>query len=228
MHSNGATAQIRWESSMQVSGGAIPTGDDRSFVRLTDCARREDGGPGPSASGDRDAEPAISRPVPDDEGDRGEHPHRRTGRHDGRGAGTARDCRASPHSALRSDADQTARMVAAVSAPGVHILGHPRGRKFGSRPGVAAGWPRLRGGQPPAASRSKSMAIRRDRTWTSSSHAKLVEHGCLFALDSDAHSTGELQFAETAVAHARLAQIPPDRIINTWPLEQLLAWADGR
>ena len=34
---------------------------------------------------------------------------------------------ASPHSALRRDHDQTARMVAAVREPGVAILGHPQG-----------------------------------------------------------------------------------------------------
>ena len=34
-----------------------------------------------------------------------------------------------------------ARMLAAVSTPGVHILGHPRGRKFNSRAGVIADWP---------------------------------------------------------------------------------------
>jgi hypothetical protein len=26
------------------------------------------------------------------------------------------------------------------------------------------------------------------------------------------------------VAHARLAAIPADRIVNCWPLERLLAW----
>src|SRR3954453_22516993 len=47
---------------------------------------------------------------------------------------------AAPHSVLRSPDDQTARMVKAVSSPGVHILGHPRGRMIGSRPGVSADW----------------------------------------------------------------------------------------
>ena len=47
---------------------------------------------------------------------------------------------------------------------------------------------------------------------------------CLFALDSDAHTTGQLAYAETAIAHARLAGIPPDRIVNCWPLDRLLAW----
>ncbi len=47
---------------------------------------------------------------------------------------------ASPHSALRVARDQTSRMVTAVSQPAVHILGHPRGRMFSSRPGVTADW----------------------------------------------------------------------------------------
>ena len=50
---------------------------------------------------------------------------------------------ASPHSGLRSASDQTSRMLVAVATPGVHILGHPRGRKLGSRPGVTADWDRV-------------------------------------------------------------------------------------
>src|SRR5690606_16565995 len=45
---------------------------------------------------------------------------------------------ASPHSQLRRKDDQTARMLNAVQAPGVAILGHPRGRMFNSRPGISA------------------------------------------------------------------------------------------
>jgi len=54
--------------------------------------------------------------------------------------------------------------------------------------------------------------------------ARARDAGCLFALDSDAHTTGQLVFAETALAHARLAGIPSDRIVNCWPLDRLLAW----
>ncbi len=37
-------------------------------------------------------------------------------------------------------------------------------------------------------------------------------------------TTDQLVYAETAIAHARLAGIPPDRIVNCWPLDRLLAW----
>ena len=50
------------------------------------------------------------------------------------------------------------------------------------------------------------------------------EAGCLLALDSDAHTTAQLAYADTALAHARLAGIPRDRVVNCWPLERLLAW----
>jgi putative hydrolase len=53
---------------------------------------------------------------------------------------------------------------------------------------------------------------------------RALEAGCLFALDSDAHMTDQLSFADTALAHARLAGIPIDRIVNCWPLDRLLAW----
>jgi hypothetical protein len=48
--------------------------------------------------------------------------------------------------------------------------------------------------------------------------------GCVFALDSDAHTTTRISYAETALAHARLAGIPADRIVNCWPLGRLLGW----
>ena len=58
--------------------------------------------------------------------------------------------------------------------------------------------------------------------------ARALAAGCLFALDSDAHTTSQLVYAETALAHARLAGIPPDRIVNCWPTPRLLEWLRGR
>jgi histidinol phosphatase-like PHP family hydrolase len=135
---------------------------------------------------------------------------------------------ASPHSALRTDADQTSRMVSAVTQPGVHILGHPRGRMFGSRPGVRADWDRVF-----AAAAESGVAIeidgdpsRQDLDFELAKRA--VTAGCLIAVDSDAHSGAELQYAETAIAHARLAGVPKARVVNTWPAERLLDWAAAR
>jgi putative hydrolase len=131
---------------------------------------------------------------------------------------------AAPHSALRSNADQTPRMLRAVKTPGVTILGHPRGRLYGSRPGVAADWPRVfrAAAQAGVAIEIDGDPARQDVDYDLAQTA--VKAGCIFALDSDAHSTAELQYAETAIAHARLAGVPADRVVNSWPVERLLEW----
>ena len=131
---------------------------------------------------------------------------------------------AAPHSKLRTDDDQTMRLVTAVGTPGVHILAHPRGRKSGSRPGITARWDKVF-----AAAVKHDVAIEIDGDPTRQDldfelAARAVRAGCLFALDSDAHSVRELRYADIALAHARLAGIPPERIINCWPLDKLLSW----
>jgi histidinol phosphatase-like PHP family hydrolase len=119
-------------------------------------------------------------------------------------------------------------MIAAVSTPGIHILGHPRGRMFGSRPGVTARWDDVFA----AASRSR-VAIeidgdpaRQDLDFELARRA--VDAGCLIAIDSDAHSAGQLRYTDTALAHARLAGVPTERVVNSWPLDQLVDWMRER
>ena len=131
---------------------------------------------------------------------------------------------AAPHSRLRKNDDQTDRMLAAIQHPRVHILAHPRGRISGSRAGVMANWDAV---FEAAAQRGVAIEIdgdpaRQDLDYTLARRA--LTFGCVFALDSDAHATAQLSYAETALAHARLAALPVDRIVNSWPLERLLAW----
>ena len=135
---------------------------------------------------------------------------------------------AAPHSSLRKAHDQTERMLTAVRNPRVRILAHPRGRMSGSRAGVIARWPEVFA---EAASLGVAIEIDGDPSRQDLDHtlaAEALKAGCLFALDSDAHSTGQLVYAETAVAHARLAGIPADRVVNCWPFERLSAWLDDR
>lgn len=135
---------------------------------------------------------------------------------------------AAPHSALRKAHDQTERMLTAVRNPRVRILAHPRGRMSGSRAGVIAKWPDVFA---EAARLGVAVEIDGDPSRQDLDHtlaAQALEAGCLFALDSDAHSTGQLPYAETAIAHARLAGIPPDRIVNCWPFDRLMSWLSDR
>ena len=131
---------------------------------------------------------------------------------------------AAPHSKLRRSDDQTDRMLAAVANPHVHILAHPRGRISGSRAGVVADWDTVF-----AAAVRHGVAIEIDgdpsrQDLDFSLAARALTAGCLFALDSDAHAVPQLPFAETAIAHARLAGIPRERIVNCWPVDRLREW----
>jgi len=135
---------------------------------------------------------------------------------------------AAPHSLLRRAEDQTDRLANAVRAPGVAILGHPRGRMFNSRPGISADWDAIF-----ELAAERGVAIEIDGNWHRQDidyllAARALAAGCLFALDSDAHSTGELRFSEYAVAHARLAGVPAERVINCWSDDRLEAWMRER
>jgi histidinol phosphatase-like PHP family hydrolase len=135
---------------------------------------------------------------------------------------------ASPHSQLRTDADQTPRMLAAVTLPGVAILGHPQGRMYNTRPGISADWRKVF-----REAAARDVAIEIDGNW----HRQDVDHelaaialeeGCLLALDSDAHSVEEFPFTDYAIAHARIAGAPADRVVNCWEAERFEAWLRER
>jgi hypothetical protein len=57
---------------------------------------------------------------------------------------------------------------------------------------------------------------------------RALEAGCLFALDSDAHSIGELRFSDYVIAHARIAGVPAERVINCWSDARLEDWMRER
>jgi histidinol phosphatase-like PHP family hydrolase len=135
---------------------------------------------------------------------------------------------ASPHAQLRRAEDQTARMLAAVRAPGVAILGHPRGRMFNKRRGVKADWRRVFD-----AAAERGVAVEIDGNWHRQDidyalAVQALDAGCLLALDSDAHAVDELRFTDYSLAHARLAGAPADRVINCWSDDRLSAWMEER
>jgi histidinol phosphatase-like PHP family hydrolase len=135
---------------------------------------------------------------------------------------------AAPHSKLRPADDQTSRLLRAIAQPGTHVLAHPRGRMAGTRAGLVADWDDVF-----ACAAASGVAIeidgdpaRQDLDYGLASRA--LRAGCVFALDSDAHSAHELAYAETALAHARLAGIPRDRVVNCWDLDRLKQWLAAR
>ena len=50
-----------------------------------------------------------------------------------------------------------------------------------------------------------------------------VEMDCLFSVDTDAHAPGQLDWLRNGCERAVACEVPADRVLNTWPLEKLLA-----
>jgi putative hydrolase len=53
-----------------------------------------------------------------------------------------------------------------------------------------------------------------------------VQTGCLFSIDTDAHAPGQLDFQAYGCARAERLGVPAERVVNTWPLDDLLEWAN--
>lgn len=139
---------------------------------------------------------------------------------------------ASVHSKLAMDAPaMTRRMIKAVSNPHTDVLGHCTGRL------VTGG----RGMRPESkfdaekvftSCRDHGTAVeinsRPERRDPPTRLLKLaLEIGCVFSIDTDSHAPGQLDFLGYGAQRALDAEVPIERIVNTWPAERLLEWASG-
>ena len=140
---------------------------------------------------------------------------------------------ASVHSQLRMPAGpMTRRMVAAIRNPHVTVLGHCTGRLIGpNRQG--------RGRRPESefdaatvfeACREEGVAVeincRPERSDPPDRLLKLAaETGCVFAIDTDAHAPGQLDWLVNGTVRAEQAGITADRVINTRGADEI---ASGR
>jgi len=122
---------------------------------------------------------------------------------------------ASPHVKLRQEpAAMTARMMRAVSHPHVDVIGHPTGRRPGSREGASYDFEAV---FKEASRNGVALEIDCDpaRMDLSPEMARLaLDCGCDFAMDADAHAPAELAYVPMGAWLARRAGIPMDRILN--------------
>ncbi|GAB7191024.1 PHP domain-containing protein [Kineococcus sp. NUM-3379] len=138
---------------------------------------------------------------------------------------------ASVHSGLRADAAvMTERVLAAVRGGRADVLGHCTGRRLGAKP------------RPPstfdaeavfAACAEHRVAVevncRPDRLDPPLDLLRLaVDAGCLFAVSTDAHAPGQLDWQVYGCARAAGCGVPAGRVVNTWPVAELLAWTGRR
>lgn len=139
---------------------------------------------------------------------------------------------ASVHSKLRMPAaEMTPRMVAAVANPHVDVLGHCTGRNVTSegRAGRTRAESEFDAELVFAACAQFGVAVeincRPERLDPPKRLLRqAVEAGCLFAIDTDAHAPGQLDWQPYGCARAAECDVPPERIVNTWAVDDLLHW----
>jgi putative hydrolase len=125
---------------------------------------------------------------------------------------------ASVHSLLRMPAaEMTARMVAAIENPHVDVLGHCTGRMV-----LGRGRPQSQFDPAAvfAACREHGVAVeincRPERQDPPDDLLRLAaDAGCLFAIDTDAHAPGQLDWLDRGCARAEAAGIEPGRVLNS-------------
>jgi DNA polymerase (family 10) len=128
------------------------------------------------------------------------------------------------HTKLRVREDATQRYLAALRNPDVHVLAHPRTRKYGRRLGLAADWSAVF-----AEAERLDKAVEIDASPDRQDlNVELLRLAARFdvrvSIGTDAHHPVELGFINLGIAAAAIAGIPRERILNYQPVEDVLAW----
>jgi DNA polymerase (family X) len=132
---------------------------------------------------------------------------------------------ASLHSGIRQDVETiTGRICRTLLNQHVDIVAHPTGRLIERRQGATYDWPRVFD-----AARESATAIEINsdpaRLDMRDEHARMAaDAGVLISIDSDAHNPDSLALVRYGIGIARRAWIEPHMVVNTWPLDDLLAW----
>jgi putative hydrolase len=136
----------------------------------------------------------------------------------------------SVHSKLRMEsAPMTRRMVAAIASPHVDVLGHCTGRLL-----VGRGRPQSEFDVDVVLAachefdtaleincRPERLDPPRDML------RKAVAADVKVSINTDAHATGQLYWQPYGTDRAAECGVTADRIVNSWKVEQLLAWCDA-
>ncbi len=132
---------------------------------------------------------------------------------------------ASPHTALRQSPEAaTARLLAAIRHPLVHILGHPTGRIIQGRDGLSPDIEALC-----VAALECKTALEINCHWSRLDlrdvHVRAaVSAGCLIAIDCDIHSPPDADNLRYGIATARRGGLCTSHCVNAWSAEKLHGW----
>ncbi len=136
---------------------------------------------------------------------------------------------ASVHSSFgQSRKDMTARLVKAVSHPATRILGHLTGRLLLARKGYDFDLEAIL-----AALAEHDVALELNANphrldADEDTLRRAVELGIKIAVNPDAHYLEGLDDMAYGLALARRGWVPPELVLNTWPLDEVSAWLARR
>jgi DNA polymerase (family 10) len=133
---------------------------------------------------------------------------------------------AAVHSRFKQTREQmTARIIRALEHPLVNILVHPTGRRLNSREPYDVDMEAVLA---TAKRHGKAVEINSsaERLDLNDVHARrAAELGVPIVISTDTHYLSELNGIELGVGIARRAWISPAQVLNTRPVDELLAWA---
>lgn len=136
---------------------------------------------------------------------------------------------ASPHASLQQEsAKATRRLVAAISHPLVHILGHPTGRVINRRAGLSPDMDALIAA---AVEHETALEINANfmRLDLRDTHVRAaVKAGALLAIDTDAHSASDFDLLHYGVLTARRGWLQASQCVNTWSASKLGKWLKSK
>lgn len=136
---------------------------------------------------------------------------------------------ASPHVALSQEPEvATARLVAAIRHPLVHVLGHPTGRMINRREGLR---PDLGALVEAAVETDTALEINANdmRLDLRDVHVRAaVEGGALIAIDTDAHGPEHFDLLRYGILTARRGWLTAEGCVNTWTAKRLHAWLKSK
>jgi DNA polymerase (family 10) len=124
----------------------------------------------------------------------------------------------------QSRAEITARIVGALENPHVDAIGHPTGRLLGSRPPYDVDMEAV---IETAARCRKALELNASPYRLDLCEQHLMQAaaaGIPITINTDAHSTDGMDVMRYGVLQARRAGLLRSQVLNTWTLEQLLAW----
>ncbi|MFW5703467.1 MAG: DNA polymerase/3'-5' exonuclease PolX [Patescibacteria group bacterium] len=129
------------------------------------------------------------------------------------------------HSAFtKSRAEQTERLLKALSYPKVRVYGHPTGRHIGKREGIDADWSQIYQfcQENRIALEINASAKRLDLPDSMVYEAR--NYGCIFCIDTDAHAADHMDAMPYGVTVARRGWLESEQVVNSWKPDRFADW----